>query len=159
MSGFPVRTYNDLRNSDLVWYSHNTADIEEDGCYPSIGDQMFIRKPGTDWNWSLYEVGSDCKTLIPVRDCGFVECYNLECRYHRNDERAAIELVHMGWTSGGKHIDDILAEESEIHRNCITIATAMKKAGHSCLDTCSIMYDTCGVTQSFIRELWDLLEG
>jgi hypothetical protein len=159
MSSFPVRTYNDLRNSDLVWYSHNTADIEEDGCYPSIGDQMFIRKPGTDWNWSLYEVGSDCETLISVRDCEFIEAYNLECAYHRNEERAMMNMQYMGWPAGGKHIEEILPEESKIHKDCIVIATAMKKSGHDCLYTCGIMHDTCGVTESFIRELWDFLEG
>ena len=155
MSGLAVRTYNDLRNSELVWYSHNTQDV--DSGYPSIGDQMFIRKPGTGWNWSLYETGSDCETLVFVRDAGFVEAYNLECTYHRDEERAAMEMQHMGWVSGGKHIDDILAEESKIHKNCILIASAMKKSGYSCMETCGIMYDTCGVTESFIRELWDML--
>lgn len=159
MANFPVRTYNDLRNSDLVWYSHNTADVDEDGCYPSIGDQMFIRKSGTGWNWSLYEVGADCETLVLVRDCGFIEAYNLECTYHRDEERAAMDIQYMGWPAGGKHIEDILPEESKIHKDCIVLATAMKKAGHDCLYTCGIMYDTCGVTESFIRELWDLLDS
>jgi hypothetical protein len=66
-------------------------------------------------------------------------------------------MQHMGWVSGGKHIDDILAEESKIHKDCILIASAMKKSGYSCMETCRIMYDTCGVTESFIRELWDML--
>lgn len=155
MSSFPVRSYYDLRNSELVWYSHKTQDLVFGS--PSIGDQMFIRKPGTGWNWFLYEIGSDCGTLICIRDASFVEAYNLECTYHRDEERAVIEMQYMGWVSGGKHIDDILAEESKIHKDCILIASALKKSGYSCMETCRIMYDTCGVTESFIRELWGIL--